>query len=247
MEFQVEGAGLNIEVDGPEDAPAVLLWHGAWCTLRMWDIVVSKLIDRFRLIRFDVRGVGGSTPTEDPATQYTFEQYAADANRILDAYDVARCHVWSMAWGTRAAIAYCALNASRVISAALYDASIGRADVEEQKRGGKRALELQLALGIERFPRPDGWNVHQFPDAVPAALGAAAKFDLTGAIPHLTMPVLVATGDHDPNLASSRELVAKVPGARLVIFENVGHGSVLQRPDLTTEAFLEFQDSMQER
>lgn len=242
MEFEVKGAKLNIDVAGPAGKPAVLFWNGAGCTLHMWDFVVSNLNDRFRMIRFDIRGTGASTPTEDPETQYTFEQYAADANQILDAYEVELCHIWSMAWGTRAAIAYCALNRARLISAALFDASIGRADVEAQKRGGKRALELQLAMGIQSFPRPDGWNVHRYPEEVPKALGAATKFDLVSVVPNLTMPVLVATGDHDPNLASSRELVNMLPDARLLVFQNVGHGSVLQRPDLATEAFLEFQD-----
>jgi len=244
MDFEVEGGRLSIEVDGPTDAPAVLLWNGARCTLHMWDLVVPRLVDRFRLIRFDVRGTGTSTPAADPETQYTFEQYAADANQILDAYGVACCHVWSMAWGTRAAIAYCAMNPGRVISAALYDASIGAADVEAQGRGRERAVELQIEAGIERFPVPAAWNSHQYPEAVPMALRAAAKFDLVGAVPGLTMPVLVATGDHDPNLASSREAVQLAPNARLVVLENVGHGSVLQRPDLTTETYLEFQDSL---
>ena len=54
------------------------------------------------------------------------------------------------------------------------------------------------------------------------------------------MPTLVATGDHDPNLASSRDLVATAPDAHLVVLENVGHGSVLQRPGLTTDIFLDF-------
>jgi 3-oxoadipate enol-lactonase len=244
MEFEVDGAGLNIEVDGPVDAPAVLFWNGAGCTLHMWDMIVPKLVDRFRLIRFDVRGTGASTPTEVPETQYTFEQYADDANRILDAHNVDRCHVWSMAWGTRAAIAYCSLNPERVISAALYDASIGRADVEAQRRGGRRARELQVEAGIGPFPIPDGWNVHQTPEAVPEALAAAARADLRKAVHHLDIPVLVATGDHDPNLDSSRELVSMVPGAHLIVFENVGHGSVLQRPDLAAETYLEFQDSI---
>jgi pimeloyl-ACP methyl ester carboxylesterase len=136
------------------------------------------------------------------------------------------------------------LNNERVLSAALYDASIGRADPEAQKRGAKRALELQLAAGIARVDRPDGWNVHLTPDAVELALGAAAKFDLPAAVPNLVMPVLVATGDNDPNLASSRELVDKAPNAHLVVLENVGHGSVLQRPDLATKTYLEFQASM---
>lgn len=244
MRIPVEGATLNVEVDGAEGAPAVLMWHGAHCTARMWDLVVPKLVDDYQLIRFDVRGVGQSTPAANPEVQYTFEQYADDANAILDKLGVERTHVWSMAWGTRAALAYCALNADRVISAVLNDASIGRADVEAQRAGAIAAVEKQIAAGTQKYPKPDGFNVHAHPDAVQPALAASGKFDLRAAVPKLTMPVLVATGDHDPNLESSRELAALAPNATLKIFENVGHGSVLQRPDLTTEAFLEFQAAL---
>ncbi|HIG39830.1 MAG: alpha/beta hydrolase [bacterium] len=244
IKIEATGSTLNVEVSGPDSTPAVLLWNGAGCTLHMWDVVVSKLADRFRLVRFDVRGTGESTPAEDPESQYTFEQYATDANLILDTLKVSKCHVWSMAWGSRAALAYCSLNPARVISAALFDASIGAADPEAQKSGAKQAVALQIESGVSRFQRPEGWNVHQVPDAVPAALAAAAKFDLREAVARLTMPVLVATGDHDPNLASSRELEELATDARLKIFKNVGHGSVLQRPDLAADAFVEFQASI---
>ena len=59
-------------------------------------------------------------------------------------------------------------------------------------------------------------------------------------------PLLVATGDHDPNLASSRELVARIPGARLEVLEQVGHGSVLQRPDLAVQTWLAWQQQIQQ-
>lgn len=244
MKLTMDGAELNYEVDGSMDSPAVLLWNGANCTLRMWDLVVERLSDQFRLIRFNVRGVGGSTPADDPESQYTFEQYAVDANLILEECGVTTCHVWGMAWGSRAALAFCTMNVDRVLTASLFDASIGPADVPAQVRGHKRAMELQLAAGIDRFPRPDGVGAHEFPDEVPLAMAAARKFDLPAAVPGLTVPVLVATGDNDPNLPSSRELVAAAPNARLVVMENVGHGSVLQRPDLTTRVFLEFQESV---
>ena len=244
MKIKVEGATLNVEVDGPATGPAVLLWHGASCTLRMWDFAIERLVDKFRFIRFDVRGVGLSSVTKNPETQYTFEQYADDANQILDACAVAQCHVWSMAWGSRAALAYCSLNPSRVLSAAFYDASIAAADVNAQNQGRKKAVELQLKSGIERFPMPEGWNVHSEPEAVPQAMSAAAKFDLSEAVAALPMPILIATGDHDPNLISSRDLVERASNARLEVFKNVGHGSVLQRPDLTAEAFMRFQESL---
>ena len=240
MKFAVEGATLNVVISGRDEAPVLLLWHGANCTAHMWDLVVPQLEDRFRCVRFDVRGVGGSSATEDPQSQYSFEQYAQDAVRILDSIDAATCHVWSMAWGTRAALAFCSLYPQRVESAALFDASIGRADVEAQRAGGREAVQKQLADGIDRFDYPDGWNVHEHPDEVPLAMAAAAKFDLPAAVSRLTMPILVATGDHDPNLASSRELVAAAENARLVVLGNVGHGSVLQRPDLTVRTFLDF-------
>ncbi len=43
-----------------------------------------------------------------------------------------------------------------------------------------------------------------------------------------------------PNLPSSRDLVAMAADAELVVMENVGHGSVLQRPDLATAIFTDF-------
>ena len=73
-----------------------------------------------------------------------------------------------------------------------------------------------------------------------ASLGAARSFDLPAAVARLGMPVLVATGDHDPNLASSRRIVAAAPDASLVVMKNVGHGSVLQRPDLAAATFTNF-------
>ena len=79
---------------------------------------------------------------------------------------------------------------------------------------------------------------------MPQALAAAARFNLPEAVTALTMPVLVATGDHDPNLASSRDLVDRALNARLEVLENVGHGSVLQRPDLTAKTFMHFQESL---
>ena len=47
-------------------------------------------------------------------------------------------------------------------------------------------------------------------------------------------PVLLATGDHDPNLNSTKKISERISDARLEILANVGHGSVLQRPDLSS-------------
>ena len=104
MYIESDGAKIHFEVDGQSDAPAVLLFGGAFCTLRMWDHVVPRLSESLRVVRFDLRGTGQSTPSADPE-QYSFEQYARDAETILDCLGIERTHVWAMAsahgWASR--------------------------------------------------------------------------------------------------------------------------------------------------
>jgi len=76
-------------------------------------------------------------------------------------------------------------------------------------------------------------------------LSAAAKFNLEDAIDDLKIPIMVMTGDHDPNLQSSKEISERLTSAKLKILESVGHGSVLQRPDLTVDNFIEFHKSFE--
>lgn len=245
--IDVGGATLHVEVDGAEGAPAILLWNGAACTTHMWDLVVPKLADRFRVIRFDVRGTGQSTPSASD-DQYTFETYSEDAIKILKHFGYEETIVWSMAWGSRAAVAYAALHPERVQLLALYDASVGRADVKAQAEGRERAFKAQQEAGIPLIDRPDGWNDNRDEVEMRMALSAARAFEnLAEQLPKITVPTLVCTGDCDPNLASSRRIVEDISDATLEVMENVGHGSVLQRPDLTTEIFLNFVNANRDR
>jgi len=242
MNIETNGTILNYEDDGPASARAVLLWNGAQCTVRMWDHVIEQLQHEYRFIRFDIRGTGASICKVGEDHFFSLDQYCDDANLILDHLNIDKVIVWSMAWGSRAAIAYCSQNVNRVTNAVLNDASIARADPDAQRKRAKAALDKQIASGIPKFEKPAGYNTNPDPDLVVEALGAAARFDLKSAINNLSMPLLLVTGDHDPNLVSSREISDTLASASLKILKNVGHGSVLQRPDLCIDEFRNFQD-----
>ena len=244
MQIESEGVTLNYEISGDSSSPALLLWHGAGCTLRMWDTVLKDLKDSFFCVAFDIRGAGQSLVDIEPSDQFTFEQYSKDVNFILKELDIKKHHVWSMAWGTRAAIAYCSLNPNKVLSAVFSDASIGMADITEQKKGAKKALSIQEKVGVPRFELPLGWNEHHDLDTAQLSLSAASKFNLSDVIEDLNIPIMIMTGDHDPNLRSSKEILDRLPSAELKILKGVGHGSVLQRPDLTVDNFIEFHASL---
>ena len=244
MEVQVEGATLYVEVDGAESSPALLLWHPGRCTLRSWDHLVPQLAEHFRVVRIDVRGIGQSSPSEDPG-QYTLEQYAEDTCVVLDHLGIERCHVWSQSGGTRQAFAFCALRPDRVITAALYAANTDPADMAAQQAGSKTAARIRRELGIEKPPKPPaGFFEHKDEEAAILATQANGKFDLAAVIDKLIMPVLIGTGSHDPNLVSSRVIAAKAPNAKLVVLENVGHNSMWEYPALALQTFLDFHESL---
>ena len=244
MQIEVEGATLNYEISGDTSNPALVLWHGAGCSLRMWDTVLKDLKDSFFCIAFDIRGAGQSVVNTGPSDQFTFEQYSKDVNFILKELDIKKLHTWSMAWGTRAAIAYCSLNPEKVLSAVFSDASIGVADIKAQKEGVRKALSIQEKAGVPRFDLPPGWNEHHDHDTAQLSLSATSKFNLSDVIEDLKMPIMIMTGDHDPNLQSSKEILLRLPSAELKLLEGVGHGSILQRPDLSIDNFIEFHSSL---
>ncbi len=57
------GAGtpeLNYVLEGPEDAPVLVLSNSLGTSLEMWDAQAPALRDRFRVLRYDTRGHGRS-------------------------------------------------------------------------------------------------------------------------------------------------------------------------------------------
>lgn len=244
MQVDSSGALLHVEAEGGAAAPALMLWPPGSSSLRVWDRMAPRLMPRFRVLRFDIRGVGQSLPAPGAGEdQYTFEQYAADACRVLDRLGIDACHVWSQSWGSRPAMAFAALHPDRVLTAALYAANTDLPDVPAQREGTRAAAEIRRQAGLEVPDPPPGRDAHRNPDTVPLAMAALRRFDLAAVVSKLTMPVLIGTGDHDPNLASSRIIARTAPDARLAVLEHVGHNAILEHPELALETFLSFHDS----
>lgn len=76
-----DGAELQVECYGPEGAPAIILTHGWGADRTEWDYLKGVLTDRFRLIVWDLPGLGRSTR---PANHdYRLEKLAGDLQAVL--------------------------------------------------------------------------------------------------------------------------------------------------------------------
>ena len=87
------GIDIAYRFDEPSEAitgpPCVMLCNGIMSNFSMWDQQIPALTDRYRVLRFDNRGHGGTQLTPPP---YSMETLAADACNLLDALGINRVH-----------------------------------------------------------------------------------------------------------------------------------------------------------
>ncbi|MEB3982402.1 SDR family oxidoreductase [Mycobacterium sp. 663a-19] len=100
--FVDSGDGVRIAVyeEGNPDGPPVVLVHGFPDSHVLWDGVVPLLAERFRIIRYDNRGVGFSSAPK-PVSAYTMERFADDFAAVTGELSPGGpVHVLAHDWGS---------------------------------------------------------------------------------------------------------------------------------------------------
>ena len=71
--------------------------------------------------------------------------------------------------------------------------------------------------------------------------GNLTEIEWVDRLPEIKAPTLILVGDHDESdPAMSREMNAKIAGAKLVVLPNSGHMTFVDRPDLFVKAITDF-------
>ncbi len=68
-----EPVELHHRIEGSEDAPVLMMTSSLGTTLDMWDAQAPALRERFRIVRYDHRGHGGS-PSRPAPTRWTISE-----------------------------------------------------------------------------------------------------------------------------------------------------------------------------
>lgn len=101
-----EGLRIAVFEQGRRDGPTVLLVSVHPDGHRVWDPVVALLGDRFRIVRYDPRGVGESEPPSR-TSGYRVAHLADDFAAVLAAVTPdAGVHVLAHGWGSTAVWQY---------------------------------------------------------------------------------------------------------------------------------------------
>ena len=94
--LRVPGGSVRVQVDGPDGAPALVLAHSLAAHLGMWDEQVPAWARRYRVVRYDLRGHGGSTA---PGGGCSIADLAGDALAVMDALGLPRAHWCGLSLG----------------------------------------------------------------------------------------------------------------------------------------------------
>jgi pimeloyl-ACP methyl ester carboxylesterase len=97
--IKVDGLSIFYREAGPIDAPAILLLHGLPSSSRMYEPLLSRLADRYRLIAPDYPGFGHSDWPDPAKFAYTFDRLAEFMNGFNDAIGLSRYTLFMQDYG----------------------------------------------------------------------------------------------------------------------------------------------------
>lgn len=252
---ELDGVPISYTVDGPAGAPALLLINSLGTDHRMWSPQVGALAARFRVIRYDARGQGGS---HAPPPPYSVSQLGADAVALLDHLGIDRAHLCGVSLGGLVTIWLAAHRPDRLHRAvhANTAARVGTTDgwnarIAAVRDGGMSSIRdlVMERFFSERFRAEEpaiidgiggALDAHD-PDGYIGHCTALRDADLRRAVGSIHVPSLVIVGAADVSTPpeDGRWLHDRIPGATLVELDDAGHLSNLERPATFTDAVLE--------
>ena len=221
---------------------------------RMWGRPFLSLLERdFDVLVFDHRGIGKSGRAEPG---FTIADLAQDAVRVLDEVGWDSAHVFGISLGGMVAQELVLNHPHRVRTLALGCTYAG-AGGDMTARGAQRAFEAALtgddelairtAYEVNVSPRfaadPDNYiafrrevqSVRVPGPVVTMQLQAVLGHDATTRLGTITTPTLVIHGTEDGMLsaANGKHIADLIPGARLELFDGVGHMLWWEEPERT--------------
>jgi 3-oxoadipate enol-lactonase len=258
MRAHANGIAINYVLEGPAGAPVVTLSHPLAARLSVWDAQARALSDRYRVLRYDARGHGGS---DVPAGPYTLDQMAADAIGLLDALSIRHTHFVGLSMGGCVGMTAALRFPDRIESLVLADTTSRYAG--HQAAMWDERIRTAETQGMEPLIEPTMkiWFTERFRETQkPAvdrvrgmlrdtdvrgyvgAIRAIADVNLTDAIAEIRCPTLVIVGRDDPGttVPMAETMRDRIPGADLTVLPGAAHCSCVEAADAFTAALTTF-------
>lgn len=262
--IQVGNGSLYYEEAGRGE-PLIFV-HGHSLDHRMWDGQFSVFAKNYRVIRYDLRGYGVSSPqTED----YQFT-HAEDLVALMDSLHIRKAHIVGLSLGGFVTADMLAYFPERMLSAFLASGNIRKSKGPSQpmtkeeavkrdeeiaalkkkgvdvmkrewfeglmKSGGSRR-ERMRALLWRMIDEWDAWQPLHKEVRVVAGLDAIERLKRS----HPDVPALIVEGHSPDNRFSKKpQILDYLPNGKLKVIEDCGHMMNMERPEEFNAVLEEF-------
>jgi 3-oxoadipate enol-lactonase len=223
----------------------------------MWDEQAAALKDKFRVLRYDQRGHGG---TDAPAGRYPFDTLLADAIALLDGLSIKKAHFAGLSMGGATALGLAERHPERFDHIIVCDSPCQSTPQSSQQWEERIAIAQKQGIEVLVEPTVGRWfppeTLAKNPphlDKVRAMIrttpvngfigcaAALADHDYAAAVATVTRPVLFMVGEKDGATPTAmRKLNEKLNGSRFVELPGAGHISNMDRPAEFTKAIRDF-------
>ncbi|MDX1432990.1 MAG: 3-oxoadipate enol-lactonase [Gammaproteobacteria bacterium] len=262
MRITANDLHVNCQVSGPEGAPVVVLSHSLGSSGVMWEHQVPALVEKYRVVRYDTRGHGG---TDAPAGPYSLDMLGDDAVAMLDALDIDRVHWVGLSMGGMIGQNVALRHSARLASAVLCDTtsrvpgeakSMWDERIAAAEKSGMSALvdatmeRWFTAPYRERGPKDLQVIREQFLETPTSGFvgccQAIRDLDYTDRLAQIDLPVHVIVGDQDPSTppAAAQAIQERISGASLDIIESAAHMSNVEQPEAFNRSLFTFLDRL---
>ena len=258
MKAKTNGIETHYVIEG--EGPWLTMSHSLACNVSMWDEQAKLLARRFKVLRYDTRGHGGSSAPPGP---YTLEELADDAKALFDVLGIQRTHWVGLSMGGMIGQTFALKYPGFFQSMVLADTTSRRPDNAEQMWGDRvrTAREQGMQAVVEgtlgrwftepyRRTRKDvmeriGGDIRATPvEGFAGCCGAIAKVDVLDRLHEIKCPTLVIVGEDDPGTPpeAAKLIQSNIPGAELVIIPAAAHLSNVEQADAFNKALTAFYD-----
>jgi len=246
-------------IDGPGDAPVLVLGDPIGTTRDVWAHQLPVLSRHFRIVRYEARGHGApGEQSAAPKGPYTIAELGADVLAMLNDHGIERFAFAGVSLGGMTGIWLAANAPERITSLAVLCAALTpmpSAQAWHDRAALVRSQGMAPLVGMV-VPR---WFTPAFmarePGQVEAVVAmlkgtnpegyagcgeAIAALDLRPQLPGVQAPTLVLSGAEDVAAPPSvgAYTARAIPGARLTVIQAASHFAHYEKPGPVTSALL---------
>ena len=241
-------------IDGPRDAPVVVLSNSLATTWSMWDPQLPSLLQRYRVVRYDHRGHGSSSPLRRAVA---IEDLAGEVVAVMDRLRVDRASFCGLSLGGMVGLRLAADLPERVdrLVVCSTSAHLDAADFWHDRADIVRRTGLddvaEVVVGrwfTPAFVRTHTAVVERARDMIRATDRSSyvrfaellAGLDLRGSIGKIRAPTLVVGGAEDAAIPPRHAdvIAGAIDGGSSVRIDDAAHLPNLERPEVFTDLLL---------